>query len=177
MLGLFARFAAPATLVVFAARKPPRGPIEAATAPDDRRRVLIVLSRELDDPDAIGRISAEAGLGEGDRDAEVLVLAPARTGLLDRWASDVRTAHAEAQRKLVITVASLATVDLDATAAVGDQDLVQAVEDQLREFAADEVVLVTGPASEDRAGELAAGELAIRLRPPLLRIVERPLGA
>jgi hypothetical protein len=172
MLGLFAGFLAAAALVVFAARHPPRGAIETATAPDSRRRVLIVLDRELDEPAAIERVWTAARAERDAEETEVLVLAPARTKLLDRWASDVAAARAEAQRKLVISVASLAGVRVPATGAVGDQDLVQAVEDQLRSFAADEVILVTGPAECDSSGERAAAELAKRLRQPLVRVVE-----
>jgi hypothetical protein len=172
MLGLFAGLVAAGTLVLLAASRPPRGAIETAARPDSRRRVLIALSRELDEPAAIERVWAEAQPERGADETEVLVLAPARTGLLARWASDVEAARAEAQRKLVISVASLAGVQVEATGAVGDQDLVQAVEDELHQFAADEVILVTGPVARDSSGERAAGELATRLRQPLVRIVE-----
>ena len=62
----------------------------------------------------------------------------------------------------MITVASLAKAGVVAEARVGDEDLVQAVEDQLRSFAATDVVLVTGGAEEDPAGEAAAVELERR---------------
>jgi len=172
MLGLFAGLVAAGTLVVFAARHPPRGAIETAATPDSRRRVLIVLGRELDEPAAIERVWAQARADRAAEETEVLLLAPARTSLLDRWASDLTAARAEAQRKLVISVASLAGARLEATGAVGDQDLVQAVEDELRRFAADEVILVTGPPERDVAGERAGAELAKRLRQPLVRVVE-----
>ncbi len=77
----------------------------------------------------------------------------------------------EAQRRLVITVASLAKAGVAAEARVGDEDLVQAVEDQLQSFAATEVILVTGPAGEDPAGEVAAAELERRLRVAFRRLV------
>ena len=79
-------------------------------------------------------------------DAEVRVLAPARIGFLDRWASDVEGARDEAQRNLVATVAALAKDGIEAEARVGDEDFVQAVEDQLQSYAADEVVLVSADA-------------------------------
>jgi hypothetical protein len=176
MLGLFAGFVAAAAIVVIAARHPPEGEIETVPPPDARRRVLIVLSRELDEPAAIERIRAETRLEPDAPSTEVLVLAPARTGTLDRWASDVEAARTEAQRKLVISVASLAAIRVDATGSVGDQDLVQAVEDELRQFAADEVILVTGPPDRDPAGARAAEVLAQRLRQPLVRIVEAEPG-
>ncbi|MGH2953413.1 MAG: hypothetical protein ACRDK9_05235 [Solirubrobacterales bacterium] len=171
MLGLALGFVVAAAIVVIAARQRPRGPIETATATDSRRHVLVVLSRELDDPAAIDRIKAEIALDRADGGAEVLVLAPAKSRLLDRWATDVGPARQEAQRKLVVSVASLGKADVSAEAAVGDQDIVQAVEDQLRGFPADEVILVTGGRGEDPEGDRAAAELDERLQQRFSRIV------
>jgi hypothetical protein len=172
-LGLALGFVAAATLVLIAARQGFAGPIETAPATDDRRRVLIVLSHGLEDQPAIDRLTREAELDRASAGTEVLVLAPAKTSLLDRWATDVRRGRAEAQRKLVVSVATLGKADVSARAAVGDQDVVQAVEDQLRSFPATEVVLVTGTPVEDPDGERAAAELAERLLQPLTRIIDR----
>jgi len=161
---------AAASVALFAALQRPRGPIGPASAGGDgRRRVLVVVSRELDDPDAIERVREEGGL-YGDEATEVLLLAPAQTKLLDLWATDVRAARAEAQRKLVLSVAALVKADVDARAAVGDHDIVRAIEDELGSFAADELILVTGPPDSDQAGDRAAAELSERLTIPLLRI-------
>ena len=117
-------------------------------------------------PAAIARDRrAGQGAARPPRAAEVLVLAPARIGFLDRWASDVEGARREAQQRLVITVASLAKAGVVAEARVGDEDLVQAVEDQLGSFAATDVILVTGSAERGPGrGEAAAAELERRLR-------------
>ena len=101
----------------------------------------------------------------------MLVLAPARIGFLDRWASDLEGARHAAQQNLVVTVASLAKAGVEAEARVGDEDLVQAVEDQIGSYPATEVVLVTADAEGDPAGEEAARELGERLRVPLDRLV------
>ena len=88
-------------------------------------------------------------------DADVLVLSPARIRFLDRWASDVEPAREAAQKNLVATVAALAKAGVEAEARVGDEDVVQAVEDQLQTFPATEVVLVSarrrGPPTRRRA--------------------------
>jgi hypothetical protein len=170
VLGLAVGFLVCASLVLIAARQYPQGPIETAAPSDAHRHVLVVLSHELEDPAAIDRIKDEARLDQVDGDAEVLVLAPAKSRLLDRWATDVGPARQEAQRKLVVSVASLGKAEVAAEAAVGDQDIVQAVEDQLREFPADEVILVTGAPDEDRDGDRAATELGERLQQPFSRI-------
>jgi hypothetical protein len=169
-LGLGIGFLACAGLIVLAAVKPPRGAIETAPATDSRRHLLIVTSREIDDPEAVEALARAAGVEGDGQDAEVRVLAPSPSRFLDRWASDVAAARQEAQRKLVITLAALSRAEVAADAKVGDAGLVQAVEDQLRSFPATEVVLATGSADEDPEGERAARELAERLEQPFSRI-------
>lgn len=169
-LGVALGFAAAAAIAIYAARKAPRGRIETAAAHDARRHLLVVVLHELDEPRAIERVAAEAGFDDPAVETEVRVLAPARSSALDRWATDVRRSRAEAQRKLVLSVAALGKARVAAEAAVGDENVVQAVEDELRSFPADEVVLVTGPAGADRDAERAARELGERLAQPLVRV-------
>lgn len=157
-------------IVVVAARRPPRGKIGQLPAAGSRR-LLVVISRAVEDAEAIAAIAAEAGGPAPAGSAEVIVLAPARIGFLDRWASDLERARREAQQRLVISVASLAKAGVVAEARVGDEDLVQAVEDQLGSFPATEVILVTGAADRDPAGEQAALDLGERLRAEFRRIV------
>ncbi len=148
-------------IIAVAARQKPRGPIGAA-AREGPRRILLVVTCAAEDPVAVQRIATVAGLTGGEDGAEVLVLSPARIGFLDRWASDVEAARRSAQENLVATVAALAKAGIAAEARVGDEDVVQAVEDQLQSFPASDVVLVSGEEGED--GSSAAAELAPRLR-------------
>lgn len=148
-------------IVVVAVRDRPRGAIGALAAEGDLR-VLVVVSRPVEDPGAIRKIVAT--VGTGSEDGDVLVLAPARISFLDRWASDLESARREAQRNLVITVASLAKAGVAAQARVGDEDLVQAVEDTLQSFAATDVILVSAGDEEDPGAASAAAELKSRLR-------------
>ena len=157
-----------ATLLVIAARAKPRGPIEPAAAVDTRRHVLLVVTRPVEEPSAIAAI-VEAGSLDRAGKLDVLVLAPARIGFLDRWASDVEGARQAAQESLVATVAALAKAGIDAEARVGDEDVLQAVEDQLQTYPATDVVLVTGVGEGDRQ-EAAIAELSSRLEPPLHRV-------
>jgi len=155
-------------LVLGAVRQRPRGPLGSAPRPGSPRRFLLVLTGALEGDEAGAGIAALVGDPEG---AEVVVLAPARIGFLDRWASDVEGARREAQRRLVLTVATLAAAGIRAEARVGDEDLVQAVEDQLRSFEATEVILV-GPEDEaDEGVARAAAELRARLRAEFRRVV------
>ena len=104
------------------------------------------------------------------REVEVLVLSPARIGFLDRWASDLERARREAQQRLVLAVAALAKAGVAAEARVGDEDVVQAVEDQLETFAATDVVLIAASPGEDPAADAAADELRQRLRAEFHRL-------
>ncbi len=149
------------SIVLIAVRQRPRGPL-GSPADDGRRHVLLVITCPVEEPATVGRIAAAATLGSGNEDADVLVLSPARIGFLDRWASDVEGARRVAQENLVATVAALAKAGIAAEARVGDEDVVQAVEDQLQSFPANEVVLITGEGEEK--DEAAAAELKSRLR-------------
>ncbi len=157
-------------LVVVAARQRPRRQIVAAESGGPGRHVLVVVTCPVEDPDAVARIVGAAGLGGDGGDADVLVLAPARIGFLDRWASDVEGARHRAQQNLVATVAALAKAGVAAEARVGDEDVVQAVEDQLQSYPASEVVLVGDESAEGEPTDAAAAELASRLQPGFRRI-------
>jgi hypothetical protein len=150
-------------IVAVAVRAKPRGAIGEQPSDSGRRRLLVVAGRPVEEPGAIAAIAAAARPEEG-REVEVMVLAPARIGFLDRWASDLEGARRQAQQSLVITVASLAKAGVSAEARVGDEDLVQAVEDTIQSFAASEVILVTGDDDEDPGAAAAAAELEDRLR-------------
>jgi len=158
-------------LLVIAARMRPLGPIGELPS-DGRHHLLLVVAGAIEEPSAVRELTAAAGLEPGG-DAEVRVLAPARIRFLDRWTSDVGPARDEAQRNLVATVAALAKDGIEAEARVGDEDYVQAVEDQLRTYAADEVVLVSaGPAASEEVSS-AVAELSSRLRADFRHVVLR----
>ena len=153
-------------LLVVAARDKPRGPIGTVAKEDGVRRVLIVATSAVEDPGDVARIVAAARI-DGAGGQEVRVLVPARIGFLDRWASDVESARHAAQESLVATVAALAKAGVAAEARVGDEDVVQATEDQLQGYAAAVVVLAGGV---EEGEDEAAAELASRLRAEFHRV-------
>ena len=171
-LGLALGALAVAVLLVVAARASYDEPIETVPAPDSRYRLLVVADEPVDDPGLVGQISAIADEGRAvlDRDQapQVLVLAPARSSLLDRWASDLAEAREAAARVLAISLASLAAAGLDARGSVGDADPVQAITDELASFPAREVLLVPGPG----LGGAEAEEVGRRLDRPV-RLLDR----
>jgi hypothetical protein len=159
-------------IVVLAVRQRPRGAI-APREEGSGHRTLVVLADRLEDPETVAQV-ASAVQSEGS--SEVLLLSPVRIGFLDRWASDVEDARADAQRRSVISVAALAAAGIEAEARVGDEDLVQAVEDQLGTFPASEVILVSAPAEADAGAAAAADELRSRLRVGFRWLVTGPAG-
>jgi len=156
-------------IVAVAVRQRPRGAIGRRDGAAERR-VLVVVEDPLEDLAAIEEVAAAV---RGKAGREVMVLAPARIGFLDRWASDVEAARRDAQRRLVISVASLAAAGVEAEARVGDEDVVQAVEDQLGSFPAAEVILVSAGGAEGPAAA-AASELRSRLRATFRWVVTGP---
>jgi hypothetical protein len=150
-------------IVYVAVRQRPRGAL-GRPGGTTSTRLLLVAACPIEDAAAVTAVAVLAGSSSGPP-GTVLVLAPARSGFLDRWASDVEGARREAQRSLVLTVASLAKAGIKAEARVGDEDLVQAVEDRLQSFDATDVLLVSEDAERDPGAASAAAELEQRLRP------------
>lgn len=156
-------------IVFFAVSQSPRGGIGTASRRGAVQKLLVVVADPLEDPAAVEQVS-RAVTG---RSSEVVVLAPASIGFLDRWASDVEAARRAAQRRLVLSVAALAAAGIEAEARVGDEDVVQAVEDQLGRFEATEVILVSAD-GDSKTATAAAEELRSRLRTGFRWIVTGP---
>jgi hypothetical protein len=173
--GLAVGAIAAATILVLAARATFDEPIEVASAGGDRFRMLVVVTSPLEDPGLAGAIGEIAAAGAkstrpaAEQKPEVLVLAPATNSAVAHWLSDLRKARFDAQRRLTLSLATLATLDVDAHGEVGDSDTVQAVEDTLRSFPAQEVVFVTR-----RGGQGDVGEVRRRLDRPV-RVLEAPV--
>ncbi len=155
-------------LVIVAARVIPSDPIGRVPHPELERRLLVVTTFAVEDAATIQRVADEVQLGSSEEQGEVRLLTPAVNTFLDRWATDLRAAQRRAQRDMVISVASLTLAGVDARAGIGDEDVVQAVEDELRTYDATEVFLVTRPTE---SAEKAADALRERLQPPFRHVV------
>jgi hypothetical protein len=94
-------------------------------------------------------------------DAEVLVVAPALNGRVAFWSSDEDRARRAAAQRLARSLEALAAAGVAASGHVGDPNPLLAIEDALRTFPAEEIVVVTPP--EHRAHWLAH-EIAARAR-------------
>jgi hypothetical protein len=92
------------------------------------------------------------------RALEVLVVAPALGSRLSHWTGDDEARH-EAERNLERTVTALAAEGVAARGEVGSDDPIQAADDALREFPADELVFATH--SDDHANWKERGVVEI----------------
>jgi hypothetical protein len=118
------------------------------------RNLLVVLLDEVPDP----RLR-EAVIARGNGPTRVHVLAPAHVSALQWLATDEDEARAEADIRALEgewTLADTAEVEGEG----GDVDSVQAVDDVLREFPADEIILV-GDEPGDAGLEATLGRFGI----------------
>jgi hypothetical protein len=154
-LGLAVGALTATVVIVLAARARYDEPIEVASRTDRRFRLLVVTDHPISDShevEGIARIATEGkrALAAVESEPEVLVLAPAVQGTLDRWASDVGKARSRAQEVIAVSLGTLTAAGLDVRGGVGDGDAVQAIEDELRSFPAQEVALLRGHELGDR---------------------------
>jgi hypothetical protein len=118
---------------------------------EDERRILVIANETVGGQTLRERIRQQS---EGYR-AEVLVVTPALNSPLRHWASDEDRARAAAQKRLEASLARLHEAGIRARGEVGDAEPLQAIEDALRTFGADEIILSTHP--EGRSNWLERG--------------------
>ena len=91
-------------------------------------------------------------------------MVPIHSHRLDRWMSAEDNARREAEAQLARSAGALVAAGLPVSGSVGDHDPAQALEDELHDFAADEVVLLTGNGKDPLA------KIESRLGIPLRRV-------
>jgi len=134
-----------ALIIVVAVRARFDEEIEVAPATAGEAGVLVVATAAVESAPAVEAVAAARSRAGG---ADVLVMAPALNSTVSHWLSDLRRARLGAQERLAVSLAVLATANVEARGSVGDSDPLQATEDTLRSFAAAEVVLVTRPRAD-----------------------------
>ena len=105
------------------------------------RHVLVVANETVAGETLHGMIRQKS---EGYR-ANVLVVAPVQPSPLEHLASSEDRARAAAQDRLDASLARLREAGLSAQGRIGDTDPVQSIEDALRTFGPDEVIISTHP--------------------------------
>lgn len=143
-------------LVVWWWRKRPTEPrpvvaVPVPHGPADERRILVIANETVEGAPLLERIRELSS----DEKARVLVVTPALNSPLRHLASDEDEARADAQERLDRSLAALRRHGVEASGEVGDGDPLQAIEDALRTFGADEIVISTHP--EGRSNWLERG--------------------
>ena len=132
------------------------------------RRILVIANETVGGSELLGVLREMA---EGVRE-QVLVVTPALNSPIRHWTSDDDGARAAAQHRLDASLAQLGRHGIEARGEVGDGDPLQAIEDALRTFGADEIVISTHP--EGRSHWLArnvVSEARARFAVPITHVV------
>jgi hypothetical protein len=108
---------------------------------EDERRILVIANETVGGDELLEILRRKA---EGVRE-QILVVCPALNSAVRHWASDEDGARASAQQRLDRSLARLREYGVHARGEVGDGDPLQAMEDALRTFGADEIVISTHP--------------------------------
>jgi hypothetical protein len=157
-LGMAVGAVAVTGLIAFAARAKPDRRLEVAASEDTEHRVLVIAVAEAT-ADSAQRIAELAGSVD-----DVRLVVPVPSHRLDRWLSAEDDARREAEGRLARSAGALVAAGLPVSGSVGDPDPAQALEDELRDFAADEVVLLTANGKDPLA------KIEPRLGLPLRRV-------
>jgi hypothetical protein len=118
---------------------------------DDEHRILVI-ANETVGGQALANVIRERAAQYREN---VLVICPALNTPIRHWASDEDSARAEAQERLERSLALLREAGVNAHGEVGDSEPLQAIEDGIRTFGPDELIISTHP--EGRSNWLEKG--------------------
>jgi hypothetical protein len=139
-----------------------RGGPSAADAPhvspvaDDRHRILVIADEGCGSPSFADDLRSHASGNQ----VSVFVMAPALESRIGRLTGD-QHGYDDAARHLQATLATLNDAEIAAQGEIGASDPLQAADDGLRQFPADEIVFVTragAPSNWLEKGVIAAAE-------------------
>jgi GABA permease len=138
---VFVVLTAIALLALRGGRSRPEPRVVEKAVVDDTRRVLVVANETVGGQELLEIVRQRAALAG----TAVHVVCPALNSRVRTWTSDEDGARSAAQARLDASLARLAGAGIAAQGEIGDGDPVQAIEDVLRSFPADEIVLSTHP--------------------------------
>ena len=104
------------------------------------RRILVIANETVAGPEL-----HDAIVDRADAAVDVLVIAPALNSRLRHWLSDDDGARRAAEARLELCLERLAATGINAEGRVGDANPLQAIDDALNGFAADELVIAPHP--------------------------------
>ena len=139
-----------------------------AAGPPDEHRILVVANETVGGAELLGVIRERAG----DKTVHVLVVSPALNSPLKHWVSDEDDARSAAQARLDASLGGMRGAGLNAEGEIGDGDPIQAIEDAMRTFRPDELIISTHPAGRSNWLESGVVEKAReRFDLPLTHVV------
>jgi GABA permease len=112
-----------------------------APSPPGEHRILVVANETVGGAELLGEVRERAG----DRRVRILVVSPALNSPLGHWTGDEAEARAAAEARLEQSVTGFRAAGLDTAGEIGDGDPIQAIEDAVRTFRPDELVISTHP--------------------------------
>jgi hypothetical protein len=132
------------------------------------RRILVVANETVGGDELRDLLERKAeGVAE-----EILLVCPALNSRVRTWTSDEDGARAAAQERLDASLARLHAEGVTARGEIGDGDPLQALEDSLRTFPADEIVVSTHPPGRSHWLEQGVVEQArLRYDVPITHVV------
>jgi len=114
---------------------------------DSTHRILVVANQTAEGRGLLEEIVNRCR----GHECEVMLVCPGMVGSrAEHWASDVDKGMDAARERMTRSVAALRRVGVEVRAEVGDPDPNMAIEDALRVFPADEIVISTLPPGESR---------------------------
>ena len=133
-----------------------------------KRRILVVSNETVGGGELLDLLGRKAeGVNE-----DVLLVCPALNSRLSTWTSDEDGARSAAQSRLDRSLERLAELGVHARGEIGDGDPLQALEDALRTFPADEIVISTHPPGRSHWLEQGVVEQArLRYDVPVTHVV------
>ena len=112
-----------------------------AASPPDEHRILVVANETVGGAELLDLIRERAGA----KTVRVLVVSPALNSPLKQWTSDEDAARSAAQSRLDGSVSGMRATGLHVEGEIGDGDPIQAIEDAMRTFRPDELIVSTHP--------------------------------
>jgi hypothetical protein len=105
------------------------------------RRILVIANETVGG----GPLREQIEKRSSGYETTVLVVSPALNSPLRHWASDEDPARAAAQQRLEASLQRLRENGIEASGEVGDAEPLQAIEDAVRTFGPDEIIISTHP--------------------------------
>jgi GABA permease len=121
---------------------------------EGEHRILVIANETVGGEELLSALTQRVE-SVGDVDTHVFVVCPALNSPLRHWVSDEDKARIAAEERLNASLSAMREGGIEARGQIGDSDPLQAIEDAIRIFAPDELIISTHP--EGRSNWLERG--------------------